>query len=71
MVSIIHSNPRNRTVDVTLSINDIFDILNGLYRLEGEKEEDMNKYGDSVDKAQLQRYKKLREEMQKVKNLIK
>ena len=73
MVNIISSNPRNRTVDLTLTINEIFDILNGLYILEGQKEEDIrqNSGGDSTDKQQLARFKKLREEIQKVKSLIK
>ncbi len=71
MVNIIGSNPRNKTVDVTLNLNEIFDILNGLYILEGQKESDIQQYGDSTDKQQLARYKKIREEMQKVKGLIK
>ena len=72
MVSIINANPRNRTVDVTLTINEIFDILNGLYILEGQKEDEINReYADSKDKEQLTRYKKLRGEIQKVKNQIK
>ena len=73
MVNIISSNPRNKTVDISLNINEIFDILNGLFILEGQKEEDIRQYdgGDSTDKQQLARYKKLREEIQKVKSLIK
>lgn len=72
MVNIINSNTRNKTVDVTLNINEIFDILNGLFILEGQKEEDIRQnYGDATDKQQLTRYKKLREEIQKIKSLIK
>lgn len=71
MVKIIQANPRNKTVDVTLDINNIFDILNGLYILVGNKEQDIQQYGDAKDREQLKRYQKLLNEMQQIKALIK
>lgn len=71
MVSIIQPHKKERTVDVNLDINNIFDILNGLYILVGNKESDIQKYGDLQDRDQLNRYQKLLAEMQQVKAMIK
>ena len=66
------SNPKLRTVDLTLDINDLHDIVNGLHILIGTKEHEITKYGgDSQDKTQLARYQKVLGEIQQVKGLIK
>lgn len=72
MVIVLAPHPKSKSVDVTLSINDIFDLLNGLFILVGNKEMDITKYGgDSIDKEQLKRYQTLLAQMQRVKNLVK
>jgi hypothetical protein len=73
MVSIIEANKKMRTVDVKLTVNDIFDIINGLVTMVGNKEEEMNRLGggDMTDRAQYTRYQKCLMEMQNVKGLIK
>lgn len=73
MVSIKSASIKSKTVDVTLDIHDIFDIINGLNILVGNKESEMNRFdgGDSADKEQYQRYKRLLAEMQRVKGLVK
>lgn len=72
MVSIIQSNKNLKTVDVTLEINDIFDIINGLNMLVVDKEDEMNKVNvDEQDRIQHKRFQDLLTKMQEVKSLVK
>ena len=74
MVSILKSEKNTKKVDVKLNIQDIFDIINGINILIAEKENERNNNSDewdSKDEQQLERYKSLLAEMQKVKGLIK
>ena len=72
MVSILRSEKQAKLVDVKLDIQDIYDIINGLNILVGQKEEEITKYGgDSLDREQYNRYKTLLAEMQQVKALFK
>ena len=73
MVSILRSEKNTKKVDVKLDLQDIYDIINGVNILVGQKEEEMSKFngGDSVDQQQYKRYKTLLAEMQQVKALFK
>jgi hypothetical protein len=72
MVTILRTYNRRKIVDVTLNMQDVYDIINGLNILVGNKEDEINKYGgDSVDQEQYTRYKSLLAEMQQVKALFK
>lgn len=73
MVSILKSEKNAKKVDVKLDMQDIYDIINGLNILVGNKEDEMNKHngGDSADRDQYNRYKTLLAEMQQVKSLFK
>ena len=74
MVSIIGSDKQQKKVDVTLDIQNIYDIINGVNVLVANKEEEMNSIGsgsiDSIDREQYERYKTLLSEMQKIKGLF-
>lgn len=73
MVTILRSYERRKIVDVTLNMQDVYDIINGVNILVGLKEDEMNKHsgGDSTDHTQYKRYKTLLAEMQQVKALFK
>jgi hypothetical protein len=73
MVTILKTYNRRKIVDVTLNMQDIYDIINGLNILVGNKEDEMNKHsgGDSIDISQYERYKQLLREFQQVKGLFK
>ena len=72
MVTILRSDKRTKTVDIQLTMKNIYDIINGLNILVGLKEDEMNKYGAEFnDKDQYERYKVLLKDMQQVKGLFK
>jgi len=71
MVKVLDSNLKEKTVEITMNMNEIFDTINGLNILVGQKEEEMNKHGaDSLDKGQYNRFKKLLKDMQEVKAIF-
>jgi len=71
MVKVLDSNLKEKTVEITMNMNEIFDTINGLNILVGQKEEEMNKHGvDSLDTQQYNRFKKLLKDMQEVKAIF-
>ena len=67
-ISIIELNTLKQTVRLSMSINDVYDVINGLNIMCANKEEEIARYGGGeIEKNQLKRYEECRDGMQKVK----
>lgn len=71
MVSIVKVDTGNNTATITLTINEILDIVNGLNVMCANKEEEILRYNEGeTEKAQLKRYEDCRSGMQQVKTAL-